>query len=223
MTVGNVLNEAVSFPAVIFTITTIFFLGFWVVTTALGAGLDSIADFDVDVDTDVDVDVDVDADTGGGLLKTVMELLGITGMPVLLGVNLMSIFAWGTAMIAQLLIGVENTGAGVILGAVIFALALIVGRAITVQFGKTFDHALIPTPALRRRDFVGSMCTITTQKVTADFGQAEVRDREGGSLIIQVRSDKPNRLSAGDHALIFDVDDDELGAFQVSEAPELGS
>lgn len=221
---SEVLNAAVSFPAVIFTVTSVFFLGFWVVTTALGAGLDSLGDIDFDVDTDVDVDVDaeVESDGGsGGLLRGVLEFLGITGMPVLLGVNLFSIFAWATAMIAQLLIGTDNSLTGVLVGIAILAVAVFAGRALAMRVGKHFDRAFVPSPAPRRRDFVGSLCIVTTQKVTPDFGQAEVRDGEGGSLIVQIRSDKPNNFTTGDQVLIFAVDD-ELGAFQVAPQPELG-
>lgn len=214
---GNVLNAAVSFPAVIFTVTSIFLFGFWVVTTALGSGLDSIADFE----TDVDSDVDLDSDGGGGVLRTVFELLGVTGMPVLLGLNIMSIAAWAAAMIGQLLLGGGDGTVGVLVGLLVLLGALMLGRSMAKSVAQRFDQMFTPTPALRRRDLVGSVCTVTTRKVTADFGQAEVRDREGGSLIVQVRSDKPNDLSAGDKALIFDVDD-ELGAFQVMENPELG-
>ena len=54
-----------------------------------------------------------------------------------------------------------------------------------------------------------------TDRVTAEFGQAEVRDDEGGSLLVQVRCRHDNDFRSGDRALIFDLDRD-TGEFQIS-------
>ena len=51
--------------------------------------------------------------------------------------------------------------------------------------------------------------------MTGTFGQAEVRDAEGGSLIVQVRCDKANDLASGDRVLIFDLNK-QTGEFHVS-------
>ena len=65
------------------------------------------------------------------------------------------------------------------------------------------------------------MCTITTTRVTDEFGQAEVRDPEGGSLIVQVRCRKENDFHEGDRALIYSLDPD-TGIFQISADREIG-
>lgn len=214
----NVIDTAVSFPAVIFTVSTVFFLGFWLATTLLGAGINSLDDFDFDFDGDADLDVDADLDAdvsgenSGGLLRASLEFLGITGMPILLALNLLSIFSWATVMIALTVIG---DGAGPLVGLVLAVGAFLLGGFVTGRIAKRFDNVFVPTPAIRRQQLVGRMCTITTTKVTDTFGQAEVRDDEGGSMVIQVRSEGNNALSTGDRALIFDLDRDE-GVFQVT-------
>ncbi len=210
----DVIDTAVSFPAVIFTVSTVFFLGFWLATTLLGAGINSLDDFDFDFDGDADLDVDaeVSGENSGGLLRASLEFLGITGMPILLALNLLSIFSWATVMIALTLVGGD---ANPLVGLLFAVGAFLLGGFITGRIAKRFDNVFLPTPAIRREQLVGRMCTITTTKVTTTFGQAEVRDDEGGSMVIQVRSEGENALSTGDRALIFDLDRDE-GVFQVT-------
>ncbi len=214
------LTNVVSFPAVIFTVTSWLFLGFWVATTLLGSGFDAfgdVGDFEIDVDsstelstdTDLggDIDTEVDA-SSSGLVRSAMEFLGISGMPLLLALNLLSIFAWAISMIALIFMdGLEGTGrfgAGV---AVFFGALWLAGQ-LTGRIGGRLEPVFIPTRALRRGDLVGSICTVTTLKVTDSFGQAEVRTAEGDSLTVQVRCDDANELTAGSRTVIFDVDQD---------------
>lgn len=219
----DLVEAALSFPTVVFTITTIFFFGFWVVATLLGAGVNALDDLDFDFDTDVDADldvdvdadVDVDSDGSGGLLRSALAFLGITGMPILISVNLLSIFSWLTSLIMMTIIGDVSGGAAVIVGLLVLGGSFLGGGFVTGRIAHRFAHVFVPTLAIRRRHLVGSACTITTQHVTAEFGQAEVRDDEGGSLIVQVRCAKANDLGAGDRALIFDLDADS-GVFQIS-------
>lgn len=208
----NVIETAVSFPAVIFTVSTLFFLGFWLATTLLGAGINSLDDFDFDFDGDVDTDIESAGENSGGLLRSSLEFLGITGMPILLALNLMSIFSWAAVMIALMVVGDRG---GLAVGVPLAIGAFLVGGFLTGRIANRFDNVFIPTPAIRRQQLVGRICTITTTKVTGTFGQAEVRDDEGGSLVIQVRAEGTNELTAGDRALIFDLDHD-AGVFQVS-------
>lgn len=214
---SEVLDIAFSLPTIIFTISTIFFFGFWMVTTLLGAGVDALDDFDFDLDADVDVDADfdVESDSSGGLLRGALEFLGITGMPILLALNLLSLFAWMVCMIFMLFAGDVGGGAAFAVGVLGFVGSFLAGGYITGRLAQRFSHVFVPTLALRRRELVGRACVITTEKVTTDFGQAEVRDAEGGSLIVQVRCAKDNDLGSGDRALIFDLDAD-AGVFQIS-------
>ena len=212
-----------SFPTIVFTLSTIFFLGFWVVSTVVGAGLSSLDDLDIDFDSDVDVDVDLDVDTdveldadgSGSLLRSALEFLGITGMPLLISINLLSLFSWFVSLVAMTLLGGPDSTVGWLLGIPVLIGSFLVGGFVTGRIAKKLAHVFVPTLALRRRQLIGTACTITTQRVTAEFGQAEVRDDEGGSLIVQVRCAKANELSSGDRALIFDLDVD-AGVFHIS-------
>lgn len=215
------LDIATSFPVVVFSISTFILLGFWVVATIAGAGINALddLDFDFDADTDLDLDVDsdleLDGDSAGGLVRSAMEFLGITGMPLLLALNLLSLFAWFIAYVAMTILGGADSTIGWLLGIPVLVGSFLVSGFITGRIARKFAHVFVPTTALKQRELVGNACTITTQRVSADFGQAEVRDAEGGSLIVQVRCVKDNDLQAGDRALIFDLDQSS-GVFQIS-------
>lgn len=205
------LENVVSFPAVIFTVSSLCLLGFWVLTTLLGSGFDAFGDLDLDIDTDVDVDVDLDIDTdaeasSGGILQSAMEFLGISGMPLLLALNLLSLFAWAISMIGVAFMGDLDGGARVGVGALIAIVAVFGAGKMTGRIGTVLEPVFIPTRSLRRGDLVGSTCTVQTLKVTSSFGQAEVRTTEGDSLLVQVRCDEHNELTAGSQTIIFDVD-----------------
>lgn len=215
------LDIATSFPVVVFSVSTFILVGFWVVSTVAGAGINALddLDFDFDADTDVDLDVDsdleLDGDSAGGLVRSAMEFLGITGMPLLLALNLLSLFAWFIAYVAMTILGGADSTIGWLLGIPVLVGSFVASGFVTGRIAKKFAHVFVPTMALKQRELVGNACTITTQRVSADFGQAEVRDAEGGSLIVQVRCAKENDLQAGDRALIFDLDQSS-GVFQIS-------
>lgn len=209
------LEIAFSFPTVVYTVLSIFLIGFWTVTTLVGAGADALEDFDFDLDAETDVDVEVSGESSVGLLRTALEFLGVGNMPLLLALGLESLVAWLTSIILVTVIGDISGLAGTIVGVLILIGSLLLGVVVTTYIGRRYAHVFQPTYAAKQREFVGSICTITTDKVTADFGQAEVRDDEGGSLLLQVRCRHDNDYRSGDRALIYDLDR-ETGEFHIS-------
>lgn len=209
------LEIAFSFPTVVYTVLSIFLIGFWTVTTLVGAGADALEDFDFDFDAESDVDVEVGGESSVGLLRTALEFLGVGNMPLLLALGLESLVAWLTSVVLVTVIGDISGLAGTAVSILILIGSLLLGIAVTTYIGRRYAHVFQPTYAAKQREFVGSICTITTNKVTADFGQAEVRDEEGGSLLLQVRCRHDNDYQSGDRALIYDLDR-ETGEFHIS-------
>ncbi len=212
------LDSAFSFPTVVYTVLSIVLIGFWTVTTVIGAGADAFedVDFDFDADTDVDLDLDVGGgDASGSLFRSALEFLGVGNMPLLLALGLESLLAWLTSIVLVTLIGDVTGLSGTIINIAVLIASLLIGVWATTAFGRRFAHVFKPTHAAKQREFVGSVCTITTNRVSAEFGQAEVRDDEGGSLVVQVRCRHENDFRAGDRALIYDLDR-ETGEFHIS-------
>lgn len=225
--VAGVIDAAFSFPALIYTFSTIVILGLWIVTTAIGGGFDVDVDTDLDLDLDAGVDTSVDTDIDGSssMLQSAMQFLGLAGMPVLLGMSLLSLFAWAITMLGVLLLDgtdILDGAVGVAISIALLVIALAVSSAITRRIGRTLWSKLRPAKATGRQDLVGKICRITTLRVDGTFGQAEVHDRSGSSYVVQVRCPEPNALTKGDSALIFNFDDD-TEAFSVSPDVELTS
>ena len=218
---NNLIDTAFSFPAIVFTVSTIFFLGFWIVTTLLGAGINSLDDFDFDLDGDTDIDLDADANLdsdSGSFLRGALEFLGLTGLPVLLALNLLSLFAWMAVMITITLLGGSDQlsgTSGTLVGASLLVGGFVFGGFVTGRIGRRLASIFRPGHALRRHELIGRICTVTTDKVTGDFGQGEVRDTQGAALLLQIRCADPNELRSGSQALIFDLDS-ERGVYTVS-------
>ncbi|MEM6455598.1 MAG: hypothetical protein AAF772_10920 [Acidobacteriota bacterium] len=143
-------------------------------------------------------------------------ILSLRGVPSSLSFSFWIVYAWlfalGVAwlfgMVADPAPGAADSaspsamvrwaagGGGVLLGFVAAAITLLPLR-------KLLDH---PT-AVGRRELIGRLCTVTTQRVDAGFGQGEIVD-DGAAILVQLRCDETNVLTRGDEALVIDYDAD---------------
>jgi hypothetical protein len=179
---GDFVDAALSFPAVVFTIL-------------LAAGLlyrllVLVGKLDVEIG---------DLDVGDGL--------GLGGVPVTVTASVMIVVSWFVTLVGSLVIPdvpVVHTllGIGVLVVGVVAG--LFVARLVAVPLRKLYA----PGGEASRNDFVGRECVIHTGRVTGDFGQAEVTAADGSTAIIQVRQTGEHELSNGRRALIFDYDTD---------------
>lgn len=147
---------------------------------------------------------------GAAGLAHLLSLLKLNGVPVTIVVSALVLWAWVLTGLTIQLLG-DRLGQGwlrhglatlVLLGTGFVAL---LATSITV---RPFRNAFRGSVGRSRRSFVGKPCTITTGRVTATFGQAEVDD-EGSSLRIPVRCFETNTLRRGSRALIYDYQADE--------------
>lgn len=218
---SELFHTLFSFPTVIFTSLLGLCLLYWL-TVILG--LLDLDLFDVDLDLDLDPGVDAALDgadagdlelgegTSGGLVG-VVQSLGLAGVPLTISVSLVVLIAWLVSYFAtRATAGLTAGGgvpatlvhAGVALGALIAG--LLVARFAILPLRPVFATQR----AARRQDFVGSLCTVATNRVSDSFGQAEIADG-GSGLLVQVRCRDANQLRRGDPALVYEYDaDDEV-------------
>lgn len=206
---SDFLDAIVAWPTVVFTVLVGVSFGFWIVSTVLGFGLDSL---------DIDVDGDVDGDSGS--FGSFLDVFGLAGVPIVITLSLASLIGWFTSLVIMEIIGSRTTWVLASLGLVVFVVSLLVGLVLAGFLAKPLAPLFVSVPAQKRADFVGRTCVVRTQKVTSSFGQAEVTDAEGATLLVQVRCDEPNDFGAGDEAIIFALDD-EAEAFQITRDPDL--
>ncbi len=211
------INIVLGYPTAIFTTLLLISVGYWVISLAFGLGeggdlgaegLDGVDGIDVGDDVDVSGDM-----AGGGWFVSLIQALDLHLLPLSLAISVISLVGWAVSAIIVTLASDEtslNVGAGI--GVILVALSVAV--AVTGRLGRLLAPLFVVTPAVRRRDLVGRLCTVRTGRVDEHFGQAEVVDAEAGSHIIQIRCSIANDLSAGAPALIVAVN--EEGEFIVS-------
>ncbi|MFI1677368.1 hypothetical protein [Streptomyces sp. NPDC020607] len=182
------LVAATGFPSVVFTSALVVVLGFWLLVMFGGAEADS---FDSDVDA---------------------ELAGLGGAPVTVAVSAVTVTGWLTSLTGSVLIGragltgLARAAAEVVLLPVSLLIAWRVTRCLLRPLVKLFPDE----PGPSRQDFIGSVCTICTGWVDAEFGQAEVTARDGAVAVVQVRQRSQTgeaMLNAGNSALLYAYDD----------------
>ncbi|WP_200208734.1 OB-fold-containig protein [Micromonospora coerulea] len=186
---GGFFATALSFPTVLFSFLLLVVVGYWLLV------LTGVLDLGDDLDAD-------------GVPGGVLAGLGLGNVPSTVAFSLLVAVAWfvclaGTALLDGLGLGAVARIAvlvGVLLAAVLCAWA--VTRLVAVPLSRLFPTGTESS----RHAFVGSLCTIRTGQVTADFGQAEVTAPDGSSAIVQVRQPGAEPLCAGSSALIYDYD-----------------
>ncbi|OKJ22618.1 hypothetical protein AMK21_06110 [Streptomyces sp. CB00316] len=162
---GEFLDAALGFPAVIFGAALVVVVCFWLLVLAGAADQHS---FDSDLDSGT---------------------VGFGGVPVTVSVSLLVVVAWfGSLSGTVLMHRIPASGAtravlavAVLTGSLFFAWGTV--RLLALLFRRYFPAE--PPPS--RKDFVGLVCTIRTGSVSAVFGQAEVAAADGSTAIVQVR------------------------------------
>lgn len=207
---GELVDVSLRFPTVVFTVAVLVTTAYWVVSSVGLFGLD------------LDADLDLDGAEGGGGGGGVLDVLGLATVPPAVAISLVAIFGWFASLVVTVALeGLTLAGAVAALagiGAGVAALA--VGVVAASMAARPLARFYVSGRAPGLADVVGRACTIRTGHVDATFGQAEVPDGTGATLIVEVRCTEENTLTRGDEALIFGFDA-ETGRFDVTTAPSL--
>lgn len=219
------LHNAFAFPTAIWSVLLIFVLLYWllvilgaldldVLDGVLGAGdggaegaldgpLDGGADGGAEgLDTGHDVDGAHD-----GVLATVLGTLGLAGVPLTVALSVLIFLGWVLTYLGMEVwrrAGLAILG-GVATGVLVAAVALALALASTSLALRPLRGAFRTQQATSRHELVGRICKLTTMRADTGFGQAEIDD--GGSpVLMQVRCLRPNQLTRGAQAIVYDYD-----------------
>jgi hypothetical protein len=180
---GEFVDAALSFPAVILTFLLAVVVLYWLLVL--------VGTLDVEIG---------DLDLGDGI--------GLGGVPVTISASVLVVVAWFLALAGTVSISGLGTLPRTLLGIALLVVGLVAGafvaRFVTLPLRKLY----ITGGQASRNDFVGRECVIRTGTVTGAFGQAEVAAADGSSAIIQVRQTGEHALGNGHRALIFEYDID---------------
>lgn len=137
---------------------------------------------------------------GGGFLA----MLGFGKVPATVVIS--SLVLWSWALCLTLVTGGADLGLGaLVIDTVAPFVAVFLAGALTGLIVRMLGRFLVHHEPLHRRDLVGKLCTISTGRVDAGFGQAIV-DEAGTDLTIDVRCDPPNALSRRSRAVVVAYD-----------------
>jgi hypothetical protein len=234
---SDFIEAALSFPTVVFSVLLGVTIVYWVFTLLTGGlqlgtgggggggglldtldGLDGAADGTLGGGGGGNGNVFDGLEGGkGGIFSDLTDALGLGTVPSAVILSLLVLFAWffslvGTSFVDSLALGGLAT-ALLTVGVVVLAITVSIGTTmlVTKPIGRLFVH----TEGQARAALVGRTCVVQTGRVDHTFGQAEVTDAEGASLLVPVRTTGDTRFVRGDTALLIDYDDD-LDAYIVA-------
>ncbi|WP_103500253.1 MULTISPECIES: hypothetical protein [unclassified Streptomyces] len=199
---GEFVSAALDFPAVVFTFPLLVVIAYWLFAAVTGLAGEI---FDADT-TDA-------SDSGGaaGGFAGFMTALGLGGVPVTVVLSLVIAVAWFVCLVGTVLFDHTLVRFGFLL------LALYIGWHVTWLLAKPLRRMLHTTSAGRNADFVGLVCEVRVGCAPGRFGQGLVTAADGGTALIDIRSEEPEPIPAGSHALIYDYDA-EADFFRVAPA-----
>ncbi|EPH40203.1 hypothetical protein ABT390_25525 [Streptomyces aurantiacus] len=189
---GELVDAAVGFPGVAFSSALAVVVCFWLLVAVGAVRVDSF---------------DEDADLG---------TVGLGGVPVSVAVSLLTGTGWavsigGTVAVARTdWTGLAHAAGDVGLLALSALVAWGVTRALARPLAWAFRDRSSPAPG----DLVGSVGTVHTGWVDAEWGRAEVATGAGGVAVVEVRRDplaRGARPTMGGGVVLYAYD--EAGAF----------
>ena len=195
------LNNAFAFPTLFYTGLLILIVVYWL-ASSLGLA-------DIDIADGAEFESPDIAETSGWLSKIKLD-----GIPLTISISFVIFFSWVICFIAVHYYQdkISNNLVEIFVGIWIIILAPfisapIVGTMLTPL--KPFFRKLKDSAEGRKADsLIGHLAVIRTNKVTMDFGDAEVND-EGANLILKVRAEEPNDFKRGDNVIITEYSEDK--------------
>ena len=138
--------------------------------------------------------------SGGGFLA----MLGFGKVPATVVISSLALWSWALCVLGvRVSIGLGLPALAMDLAVPVVAVFL--GGVLTGLVVQVIGRFIGKHEPLRRADLVGKLCTITTGRVDAGFGQALISEH-GVDLTVDVRCDPPNSLRRQTRAVIVGYD-----------------
>ncbi|MCX5745144.1 MAG: hypothetical protein NT062_21880 [Proteobacteria bacterium] len=208
----ELLHAALRFPTVVFTIALGIALVYWVFVLVgaldldllggghvdgIGDGIGDVGGHDVGHDGGGDGGHDGDGGGGGG----VWQGLGLGAVPLTISITVILLVGWSSSLLAMTYL-VGDSG---LLRALLLPFVLVLSLPVAALLVRPLAPMFRVHEGKSNADYVGHVCTVTSNSVDDAFGFATIED--GGSLVqISVRCDKAGTLLRGDKALVIEFD-----------------
>ena len=190
----------------VFTLLLLMVILYWIIVILGVLDVDlfqvDLSDFDADGDLGVDGDVH---GAGASLSGSVLHFFHVGEVPVMVLFSLLVLSLWAGSVLGNYYYNPESLPSrafGILVVNVVVALVVV----------KALGAPLRPFYAMFNRDYnapkrvMGSLCQITTTRVTStDMGQAEIRTK-GAPILLNVLSKQDYRFAKGDEAVVVGKD-----------------
>lgn len=195
------IANAFSFPTLFYTGLLILTILYWIAST-LGLGEMELAD-------GLELEGVEAAETSGW-----MNRFKLDGIPVTISISFIIFLSWVICflMVHYYQDKITDDLIEVFLGFWIIILAPIISAPIVgtllTPLKPIFKKLKESADGRKADSLIGHIATIRTNKVTSEFGDAELDD-EGASLILKVRAEEPNDFKRGDGVIITKYNEEE--------------
>ena len=173
-----------------------------------------VGDIDADIDPDLDVDPDAELDAGesgsGGrssLFISLLKFMDVGDVPLMILLSALVFSIWSTSLVVTKYFNPAQS--------IVWALAwllpefifsLLLTKVVTFPAGMLFRKA--NSGIEKKTKIIGRTCIVTTSRVTAKMGQAEIHVDDAAPITLNVRcrsGEERKPLKKGDEALILEL------------------
>ena len=198
---GSFLDATVAYPTVVYTALLGVVLFYWVLA------LIGVVDFSSEGgDIELDLTPDGQVDDLGSLAGFVVAF-GLNGVPFSIALSLLVLISWTASCLAGmwLLPLVPTALLQLVAGSTVLIMSFALALPLTAAALRPLRPLFVVHHAVSNASLVGQLCRVSTKRVTAGFGQAEVA-RRGAGINIDVWAPEPNTLTKGMSARVMDYD-----------------
>jgi hypothetical protein len=133
------------------------------------------------------------------------DALGLGTVPITISFSVVVVVGWALSILGMYYGEMWLGEHSVLLALLVSAGSIVIGIPLAGLVVRPLNPIFRLHEGKGNRDYIGSLCTITTGHVDQSFGQATIED--GGTvLVIAVVCDKPEALKRNDRALVIDFD-----------------
>ncbi|MCU7845153.1 MAG: hypothetical protein KZQ93_15095 [Candidatus Thiodiazotropha sp. (ex Monitilora ramsayi)] len=179
------LDTISSYPTSVYTVILGIMLVFWIFAILGMLDIDLVPG---DVDESIlEIDADFDGEIPGfiGLLHT----LGLTGVPFTLVVSIVALIGFTLCYVVSVYI-LQPLGSALIqyvAGTAVLIAAFAVAIPVTSKMIKPMKPLFVKHFAPAKKDFLGHVCTVSSSRVSQDFGIGII-ETGGSPLQVNIRS-----------------------------------
>lgn len=201
------LLTTLTFPTLVYSVLLAVCVVYWLLAAT---GLVSIDGPDGLLATEGDA-----ADAGG--VAAMLIKLGVSGVPVMVVLTVLSFVGWiGTYFLQLLVLDSLPAALRIALGIAIAVLMLVPGILATSLLLRPISRLLLKLRPPAEPSLLGRTAIVSTPSIDAGYGQATLDDG-GAGLVLQVRFHEPDRFKRGDRVVLLEFLDAQHAYRVISE------